>query len=147
MKLTFSSPLAPAEFSKFADILSAALSQHHLSGSGIAPLEFYHCWEPVRNSAHDKGHEEGGSAYANAGSSLRNPPGYSRAFPPQKYRSLPTVLLCALTSDFTGGWPPPPSRSLGQRVNLRLQFIKFLVILPFTLQLSLHLERGTHHAY
>ena len=29
-------------------------SQHHLSGSGIAPLEFYHCWEPVRNSAHDK---------------------------------------------------------------------------------------------
>ena len=29
--------------------------QHHLSGSGIAPLEFYHCWEPVRNSAHDKG--------------------------------------------------------------------------------------------
>ena len=28
-----------------------------------------------------------------------------------------------------------------------LQFIKFLVILPFTFQLSLHLERGTHHAY
>ena len=34
-----------------------------------------------------------------------------------------------------------------QRVNLQLQFIKFLVILPFTFQLSLHLERGTHHAY
>src|SRR5574341_1913266 len=62
-KLTFSSPVATAEFSKFAGILSAALSQHHLSGFGIAPLEFYHCWEPVRNSAHDKGHEEGGSAY------------------------------------------------------------------------------------
>ena len=30
MKLTFSSPVATAEFSKFADILSAALSQHHL---------------------------------------------------------------------------------------------------------------------
>ena len=28
-----------------------------------------------------------------------------------------------------------------------IQFIKFLVILPFTFQLSLHLERGTHHAY
>ena len=28
----------------------------------------------VRNSAHDKGHEEGGSAYAKAGSSLRSPP-------------------------------------------------------------------------
>jgi len=30
-KLTFSSPVATAEFSKFAGILSAALSQHHLS--------------------------------------------------------------------------------------------------------------------
>ena len=41
-KLTFSSPVATAEFSKFAGILSAALSQHHLSGFGIAPLEFHH---------------------------------------------------------------------------------------------------------
>jgi len=31
--------VATAEFSKFAGILSAALSQHHLSGFGIAPLE------------------------------------------------------------------------------------------------------------
>ena len=31
-KLTFSSPVATAEFSKFAGILSATLSQHHLSG-------------------------------------------------------------------------------------------------------------------
>ena len=31
MKLTFSSPVATAEFSKFAGILSAAVSQHHLS--------------------------------------------------------------------------------------------------------------------
>ena len=31
-KLTFSGPVATAEFSKFADILSAVLSQHHLSG-------------------------------------------------------------------------------------------------------------------
>ena len=36
-KLTFSSPVATAEFSKFADILSAALSQHHL----LAQLEFH----------------------------------------------------------------------------------------------------------
>ena len=35
------------------------------------------CREPVRHSARDKGHEEGGSAYAKAGSSLRSPPGYS----------------------------------------------------------------------
>ena len=41
-KLTFSSPVATAEFSKFAGILSAALSQHHLSGIEIAQLEFHH---------------------------------------------------------------------------------------------------------
>ena len=34
--------VAPAEFSKFAGILSAALSQRHLSGFGIAQLEFHH---------------------------------------------------------------------------------------------------------
>ena len=41
-KLTFSSPAATSEFSKFAGILSAALWQHHLSGFEIAPLEFHH---------------------------------------------------------------------------------------------------------
>ena len=41
-KLTFSSPVPTAEFSKFAGILSAALSQHHLSGLEIAQLEFHH---------------------------------------------------------------------------------------------------------
>ena len=35
-------PLEKEEFSKFAGILSAALSQHHLSGFGIAELEFHH---------------------------------------------------------------------------------------------------------
>ena len=35
-KLTFSSPMATAEFSKFAGILRAALSQHHLLGFEIA---------------------------------------------------------------------------------------------------------------
>src|SRR5574341_122543 len=84
------------------------------------------CREPGRHSTLDKGHEEGGSAYANAGSSLRCSPGYSRASPPQKNQRLPIVLLCELNSDFTGGCPPPPSRSLCQRVNLQLQFIKFL---------------------
>ena len=39
---TFSSPVATAEFSKFAGILSAALSQHHLSGFEVAQLEFHH---------------------------------------------------------------------------------------------------------
>ena len=42
MKLTFSSPVATAEFSKFAGILSAILSQHHHSGFESAQLEFHH---------------------------------------------------------------------------------------------------------
>ena len=41
-KLTFSSPVASAEFSKFAGILSAVLSQHHLLGFEKAQLEFHH---------------------------------------------------------------------------------------------------------
>ena len=41
-KLTFSSLGATAEFSKFCGILSAAPSQHHLSGFEIAQLEFHH---------------------------------------------------------------------------------------------------------
>ena len=40
-KLTFSRPVATAEFSKFANILSAALLQHHLLGFEIAQLEFH----------------------------------------------------------------------------------------------------------
>ena len=42
MKMDLSSPVATAEFSKFAGILSAALSHHHLSGFEIAQLEFHH---------------------------------------------------------------------------------------------------------
>ena len=41
-KLSFSSPLAITEFSKFADLLSEAFSQHHLLGFEIAQLEFCH---------------------------------------------------------------------------------------------------------
>ena len=41
-KLTFSSPVATADFSKFAGILSAAFSQHHLLGFEIAQLGFHH---------------------------------------------------------------------------------------------------------
>ena len=40
-KLTFSRPVAAAEFSKFAGILSAVLSQYHLSGFETAQLEFH----------------------------------------------------------------------------------------------------------
>ena len=44
-KLTFPSPVATAEFSKFAGILSASVSQHHLSGFEMAQLEFH--WSPL----------------------------------------------------------------------------------------------------
>ena len=44
MKTDFSSPVATAEFSKCAGILSAALSQHHVLGFTIAQLEFYHLY-------------------------------------------------------------------------------------------------------
>ena len=40
----FSSPVATAEISKFAGVLSAALPQHHLLGSEIAPLEFHYLY-------------------------------------------------------------------------------------------------------
>ena len=42
MKTDLSSPVATAEFSKFAGILSATLSLHHLSGFKTAQLEFHH---------------------------------------------------------------------------------------------------------
>ena len=42
MKSDLSGPVSTAEFSKFAGIFSAALSQHHLSRFKIAPLEFHH---------------------------------------------------------------------------------------------------------
>ena len=42
MKTDFSSPVATAEFSKFAGILTVALSQHHLLRFEIAQLEFHH---------------------------------------------------------------------------------------------------------
>ena len=74
-------------------ILSAALSTASSfriwnSSTGILSLP----GASVRSSTHDKGHEEGGSAYAKAGSSLRSPPGNSRASTPQN-QSLPTFCF------------------------------------------------------
>ena len=59
-------------------------------------------------SAPGKGLEEGGLAYAKAGSSLRSLPGNSRAYTPKPESAY--FLLCAFTytSDFTGGCPPLP---------------------------------------
>ena len=71
-------------------ILSAALSTASFfriwnSSTGILSLP----GASVRNSAHDKGHEEGGSAYAKVGSSLRSPPGNPQA-------STPITRACLL---------------------------------------------------
>jgi len=40
MKTDLFHPVTPAEFSRLAGILTAALSQHHLLGFEIAELEF-----------------------------------------------------------------------------------------------------------
>ena len=68
----------------------------------------------VRNSAHGKGHEEGGSAYAKAGSSLRSPPGNSQASTPKTRVCLLYcfVLLPTPLTLWGGGCPPPLSLSL-----------------------------------
>ena len=105
-------------------ILSAALSTSSSfriwnSSTGILSL----LGASVRNSAHGKGHEEGGSAHTKAGSSLRSPLGNSRASTPKPESAY--FRLCALTytSDFMGGCPLPP---LSEKVNFQLQLIKFL---------------------
>ena len=48
-----------------------------------------------RHSTRDKGHEEGGSAYAKAGSALWSPPGYSLASTPQKQECASFIALCS----------------------------------------------------
>ena len=62
----------------------------------------------VRYSAHDKGHEKGGSTYAKAESSLRSPPGNPRASTPITRPCLLHYFVLIYTPDFTGGCPPPP---------------------------------------
>ena len=74
------------------------------------------------SSACGKGHEEGGSAYAKAGSSLRSLPGNSRAIYPQN-QSLPTFCFGLSPTPLTlrGGCPPLPLSE--KSVNLQLQLI------------------------
>ena len=61
----------------------------------------------VRNSAHGKGHEEGGFGICKAGLSLRKPP-FPSIYPPKPESTYFTVSCSHHTSDFTGGWPPLP---------------------------------------
>ena len=81
----------------------------------------------MRNSARGKGHEEGGSAYAKVGSSLRSPPGYSRASTP-KNQSLPTFCFVLSPLTLLGAVPHHHLTLSEKRVNLQLQLIKFLGI-------------------
>ena len=48
-----------------------------------------------RHSTRDKGHEEGGLAYAKVASSIRSPPGYSRASTPKKPEPAYFIALCS----------------------------------------------------
>ena len=61
-----------------------------------------------RSSTHDKGHEEGGSAYSKADRASGVPLEILEHLPPKPASAY--FLLCALTytSDFTGGCPPLP---------------------------------------
>ena len=84
------------------------------------------CWEPARDiPLVTKVMRKGTRHTQRRDRASGVPPDILEHLPP-KNQSLPTLLLCALTSAFTGGCPPPPSRSLCQRVNLQLQLIKFL---------------------
>ena len=76
-----------------------------------------------RNSALGKGHEEGDSAYAKAGSSLRKPP-VPEHLPPKPESAYFTALCFHLHLWLYGGLPP--TTSLREGVNLGLQLIKFL---------------------
>ena len=61
----------------------------------------------MRHSARDKGHEEGGSTYAKAGSSLRSPPGNPLASTPITGACLLYYFVLSPTPDFMGVCPPP----------------------------------------
>ena len=72
----------------------------------------------VRNPTHGKGHEEGGSAYAKAGSSLRGPPEILKHLPPKPKSAWFTVLCFPPTPlTLTGGCLPT---TFFWKVNLEL---------------------------
>ena len=72
----------------------------------------------VRNSAHGKGHEEGGLAYAKAWSSLRKPP-VPEHLPPKS-----ESVLCSDLHLWLYGELSPITISLGEEVNVQLQVNK-----------------------
>ena len=102
-------------------IFSAALSTASSfriwnSSTGILSLPV----ASVRNSAHDKGHEEGGSAYAKAGSSFRSPPGNSRAYTPKPESAYFLLVLSPKPLTLRGALPHYLSL---KKVSLQFQLI------------------------
>ena len=81
------------------------------------------------SSARGKGHEEGGLAYAKAGSSLRSPPGNSQASTPKTRVYLLSALCFHLHLWLYGGLSP--TTSLWKKSYLQLQLMKFLGVTVF----------------
>ena len=77
----------------------------------------------VRPLARGKGHEEAGSTYAKAGSSLRSPPGNPQASTPITRACLLYYFVLSPTPLTLGGLSPT-FNSFGEGVNLELQLIK-----------------------
>ena len=75
----------------------------------------------MRKSAHGKGHEEGGSAHAKAGSSLRSPPGNSQASTPQN-QSLPTFCFVLSPTPLTLRGAVPHYLSLKKELTYSSMF-------------------------
>ena len=75
----------------------------------------------VRTSTRGKGHEVGGLTYSKVGSSLRSPPGNSRASTPQTRVCLLSALCSHLHLWLYRGLSP--TTSFGEGVNLELQLI------------------------
>src|SRR5574337_592046 len=67
-----------SEFSKFAGIFSAALSQHHLSGVEIAPLEFHrlHLQGGVRRGVRASGSYQEGTGKSGCFAMWKHPRGH-----------------------------------------------------------------------
>ena len=87
----------------FSQSLASVLGRAHTLKCAMRNIGFsriIHCLlgARVRYSAHDKGHEEGGSTYAKVGSSFRSPPGNSRASTP---KTRVCLLYCFVLSPLT----------------------------------------------
>ena len=112
-------------------LISLGMKRHHVFRGGTSLWAVWSIWgkamicempgASVRNSTHGKGHEEGGTAYTKAGSSLRKPP-VPEHLPPKPESAYFTALCSHLHLWLYGVLSP--TTSLGEGVNLQLQSIK-----------------------